>query len=45
LRSLNRRNDVIVITDLPLRACPASIQIRDINRQSGGNIAIEGNTT
>jgi hypothetical protein len=40
--SVNRRNDVIVITDFPLRAYPTSIQIKDINRQSGGNIAIAG---
>jgi hypothetical protein len=43
--SVNRRNDVIVITDFPFRAYPTSIQIKDINRLSGGNIATAGNMT
>jgi hypothetical protein len=42
---VNRRSDVIVITDFPPRAYPTSIQINDINRKSGGNIAIAGNMT
>jgi hypothetical protein len=43
--SVNRRNDVIVITDFPLRAYPTLILIKDINRRSGGNIATTGNMT
>jgi hypothetical protein len=43
--SVNRKNDVIVITDLPLRTYPTSKQIKDIKRQIGGNIPIAGNIT